>query len=253
MAAKKKDALAVKGNSAIMNWDDELMKEAQEASAKEKAPGSFISFKAGQISLGGAAVPGNKVEVIVVDNIFENVYYAGKYDPDEPKPPTCYAFGRDEEELSPHDKSHEKQHDQCKGCPLNEYGSADQGKGKACKNTRRLAIISTNGLDAAAIADAEVYYAKLPVTSTKNWAFYVKGVAANYNRPPWAMKTEMSTQPDPKSQFKVVFRPTDPVDNKVLGALKTKREEVMQAIEFPYGDMPEEKQEQPKGKKKFAK
>lgn len=241
MAKKNEKALAKRGSVGMTKWEEELAKHATEAADKEQMPtGSFVSIRGGVMTIAGQPIKDNKVKVVIVDHVYENALYSGDYDPDAPQPPSCYAFGRDEKELAPHEKSSEPAHESCEGCPNNVFGSADKGKGKACKNTRRLALVSADGLSEDSVRDGELVYMKLPVTSTKGWAFYVKGLAAQMKRPPFGVITEIAVIPDPKTQFKVAFRVVEAVPNEVMGAVMERREKVMEEIMFPYGSPSEQ-------------
>lgn len=227
-----------KPGTSVAVWDQKLAERAAKAKKTEAsvATGSFISMKGGILSFMGNAVPDNKLRVVVVDAIMENDLFVGKFDPNSPQSPVCYAFGRDEDEMAPHEAVASPECDRCQGCPHNEWGSADTGKGKACKNVRRLALITEDALDGGVegIADAEVAYLKLPVTSVKAWAGFVSQLAAT-NKPPLAFVTELSVVPDATSQFKVQFKAVEEIDDgDLLGALLEKADVVEQQIIFPY-------------------
>ncbi len=246
MASKKKDTLAVAAPAAtgIMKWDDELAKYAQAAADKEQIiAGQFLSVKAGQMSLGGNPIKGNEVNVVVLKDIFENTYYPDEYDADNKAPPACYAFGDDEKTMAPHEKASDPQADKCANCKMNEWGSSTKGKrtGKACQNRRRLALIPAGDLSPEAVQKAEVVYFKVPVTSGKYWGAYVKNVAATLRRPPFAVVTNVSCEPDPKTQVKVSFQLVEPAPQESLSALLARAKEQEEAIRFPY---PEPKAEE---------
>jgi hypothetical protein len=179
--------------------------------------------------------------------VLENVYYEGDYDPDNPSAPTCYAFGRDEKDMAPHPKVVEAGtavSEKCSGCPNNEFGSADKGRGKACKNTRRLALLPAGTYDERGklklIDDPDVHAAasirfmKLPVTSVKGFAGFVKAVSSTLKMPPHGIVTKVSVEPDPKTQHKVVFEPVVKLSDKVGPTIMKRRDEARGTIEFPY-------------------
>lgn len=257
MATKNVPSTVKKESTAVakpMNWQERLASMAQEAVKTEESvsAGNFISFKSGQMSFQGNPIQGNKLDVIVVDHILENCFYGRRYDGDNPTPPQCYAFGRSEDDLEPHEKASEPQHDKCKGCPMNEFGTADQGKGKACKNTRRIAVIAADNLDPDAIASAEVGYMKLPVTSIKGWASYVRALSATEGKPPLAFVTQVSLVPDAKTQFKVGFTKVESLDAEAIEAVLHRHDEVAESISFPYPE-PSEEESPARGKKPAAK
>ena len=219
---------------AVANWDDELAKFASEAAATEQTTGGkFLSIRGGILSYGGAAVPGNAMNVIVLDHIMENQRYGADYDSENPASPICYAFGRTAEEMAPHADCDEPQNGACADCPLNAWGSADKGRGKGCKNIRRLAFIAEDGLED--IENAEIAFLKVPVTSVRNWSGHVQALASQLKRPPFAVVTEISVVPDPKTQFAVKFRVAEQIeDAEVLKALLARRTAVADQIAFPY-------------------
>ena len=247
MAKKKTQealAVAVQAGTGMMKWDDELAGYAQAASDKEQIiAGQFLSVKSGQMSLGGNPIKGNSVNVVVLADIYENTYYPGEYDADNKAPPSCYAFGEDEREMAPHPKASDPQADKCRNCSMNEWGSSTKGKktGKACQNRRRLALIPAGDLSPEAVQKAEVVYFKIPVTSGKFWGGYVKQVAATTRRPPFAVITNVTCSPDPKTQVRVGFELVDPAPQESLGALLARMQEQKEAVKFPYPEAKEEK------------
>lgn len=235
---------------------DELAAYAKEASETEQTPGGqFISVKGGVIKVAGQALKNPEVDLYILDFIYENKCYGAEYDPDSPQPPSCYAFARKEEELAPHAKVKTPVCGSCKGCPNNEWGSAEKGKGKACKNIRRLAVIAADGVTTAQqVMDSEIYYLSVPVTSTKVWATYVKGLATVLNLPPFAVVTKFAVKPDPKTQIKLVFTDPRPAAKELVQALMQKAKIARDQIAFPYPDAQERSEgedEQPKKKRKF--
>lgn len=240
--------MASKKQTGIMKYDEELAKFAQEAADKEATPaGNFIKVRSGVLTVAGQPVEGNELDVVVVGHIYENCFYEGDFDPDNSTPPDCYAYGTEEEGMKPHEKATSPQHETCAGCPMNEWGSSPKGKGKWCKNTRRLAMLSADGLDPASAAEGEVLFYKPPVTSVKGWALYVKGLASNFKRPPFAMVTHMKVVPDANTQFRVLFKPVGMVPPETLPALVKRHEEIMESIAFPYPEKPAE-DDSPKAK-----
>lgn len=251
MATKK-----IKSEStAIVKWDEELAKQAEVAAGMEASAGGgqFFSTKGGTLAWQDAPLPNNQMAVVILDSVLENVFYEGRYDPEVPQSPICFAFGRDEKTITPHAIVIENGSDQnssCAGCPLNEFGSADIGKGKACRNTRRLAMIPAGTFNAAGKfelnEDIEHYdstavgFMKLPVTSVKGYASFVKQVAGALRRPPFGIVTKVKIVPDPKTQFKVVFEPIMNLPDELMTSIMKRHEEAKLAIDFPYKLMEDE-------------
>lgn len=260
MAANKKPS------TEVANWDEELAKLA-ESSAKMEAHtggGSFFSIKSGVLSWQDNPLKNNEMAVIILDSILENVFYEGEWDPDNIQSPTCFAFGRDEDEMAPHKmvvEAGNEQYDRCNGCEKNEFGSAEKGKGKACRNTRRLAMIPAGHFakdgsfeiieDLDHFETAEVGFMKLPVTSVKGFSTFVKQVASTIKRPPFGIITKVEVVPDAKSQFKVLFEPLMNVPDDVMQAIFKRHKDTAATIDFPYTPFEEEaEEERPKAKGK---
>lgn len=244
-------------SKALVRWDEELAKQADVSAAMEAnaGGGQFFSLKSGVLTWQDAPMPDNQMAVIIVDHIFENVFYEGRYDADNPQGPTCFAFGRDEPKLTPHQIVVDAGNAQygaaklCAGCPQNEFGTAEVGRGKACKNTRRLALLPAGNFvkgQFKLIEDEEHYlttpvgYLKLPITSVKGFAGFVKQVAGSLRRPPHGIVAKVRVVPDPKSQFMVLFEPLVNVPDELMGAIMKRREEVVPVIDFPYQPREEE-------------
>lgn len=222
-------------------WKKELAAAAKEASAVETPSITNVSFKSGVLAVGGTPCPGNTMTAIVVGSAFERALYDGPYDANNPRSPICFAITKDGEDSRPHENSLHPQgsaaEGTCKGCPMDEWGSAGEGRrGKACKEIRRLALIPADKLESSAdIINAELAMAKVPVTSVKNWSNYVHKVGSTLDVPFWAVVSRMSVKPHIKNQFEVLFDLEDPIEDvEALTALKKKVAHVEAFIMAPY-------------------
>lgn len=225
------------------DWRGEMAKHATAMVEQESsvATGQFITTRAGQLSYQGTPFKDNKMQVVVVDARLENAYYEDKFDPDNPASPVCYALGNDDKTMKPHEKSSKPQADFCRNCKWNEFESADQGRGKACKNIRRLALLpgDEKQLTPAALEKNEFAILKVPVTSVKGWAGYVRGLHVLQKIAPIGAVTEIRTQPDPKTQFRILFEQVEAVDEKLMPLLISRIPEAAQQLVQPYPDMGE--------------
>lgn len=251
----------------IVDWEAQMAAEAELAASAQRATGGggkFFNIKAGQLSFDGTPMPGNQMAVVILADILENSWYEGAYDPNTPASPKCFAFAQHEEALEPHpkvdqDDYFERQHSVCDGCPRNEWGSAPTGKGKDCKNVQRLSLIPAGQYkakgsgrnqtfelelydDETHFAKAEEAYIKLPVMSVKNYSAYVKQLAQDVRRPPYAVVTNLYVEPDPKSQFKVMFELIDVLDKDLLPIVSNRHKKAKTTIDFPYSP-PQDREE----------
>lgn len=231
----------------ITNYDEAWAAQAAQAATAEPVNdgGNFLSTRGGQLTFQEQPMPGNQVACIVIDSYRENTYYANRYDPDNPAPPTCYAFARDAEHMAPHPSMQvdlnyfRPQNAQCDGCPMNEWGSSDTGRGKACQNRRRLAVLPAGFYsprpgsrdfdldlfeDSAHFESADLGFLKLPVTSVGEWSKYVQQVAASVRRPPFGVVTRIYCEPDAKSQYKIKFEMIDVVPDNLAQIIMTRHD-----------------------------
>lgn len=221
--------------TSLVKWEKELADLAVASAGIEESVqvGNFIGTKGGQLSYRNQPIPGNKMEVVVLDHILANMFYKGRFDADNPTGPVCFAFGLADKELAPHEKCVEPQSDTgCHDCQHNEFGSADTGKGKACKNSRRIALIPAGNLEA--IENEEPALLHIPPTSVQGWAAYVQALKQSWNMPPIAFITEVSTVPDNKVQFRVLFKQVEQVNPKYMGALLKKRKDFNAQLYTPF-------------------
>lgn len=250
----------------VVDFNAKLAEMAAKSSTLTNSTGGgkFFSTSAGVLKFDDSPLPGNQMAVIVIGHCLENVYYEGDYDPQAISPPTCFAFCKDPDlinEFGPPDdmdEAFEAQNDTCKGCWANEFGSAAKGKGKACSNRRRLALLPAGTYDKNGelelfdelehYTECEEAYLKLPVMSGKGFDNYLKQVANQVGKPLFAVFTRIYLEPDPKSQFRVNFELIEDIDDEEwLQALFARYETIMEGIDFPYAP-PSEEEEQPKAK-----
>lgn len=191
--------------SELVDWKTQMEQMAQAAAAMERPTLGVISLKSGVMSYQGTPVPGNKLNCIVISSAFEHRYYTERYDPNKPASPACFAQSLDGEEMAPDEASHAKQAPMCGDCDMFKWGSDPQGgRGKACKEVRKLALIPSSAFESDA-AKAEMAVLTVSVTNVKHWANYVNKIASTHSRPPWGVITEISIKPHAKTQFEISF------------------------------------------------
>lgn len=247
----------------LVNYSEEWAKQAQQYAAQEQLTGgTFLSTRGGTFKFGEETLPGNQVCAIILDAVRENTFYSEKFDPDNAQAPICYAFGRGpDDEMGPHESMQadlsyfQPQHDTCEGCKWNEWGTADKGKGKACQNRRRLAIIpagmyekkrGSRDFDLEIFQEpehfrtADIAYLKLPVLSVKEWAKYVNDISTTFRRPPHGVITRIFLEPDPKAQYKVCFEAIEEVPDELAAVIMARHETAIKSVIQGYRP-PEEK------------
>ena len=122
-----------------------MKKELAEQSKQLGAlPTNKIGLKNKQFTLPDGQTDPGPMDTVILDFIWFMAHYPGVYNAANPQQPNCFAVGRDKPDsglLIPDSGIKKPQGKTCKVCPKNEWGSAPTGKGKACKNQRRLIII----------------------------------------------------------------------------------------------------------------
>ena len=271
MATRKAAAAPAKSSKpstsrALTVWEEKMAAAATKSAKAERATGGLkgISTRNGILTVDETPVPGNELDVVVLVAVHENQYHTKAYNPDVPQIPDCYAFGDPEADdpegsMAPHEKSADKQGDDnglCANCWANGMGSADVGRGKACKNVRRLGLITADAMASAAdIAETEVRVLKVPVMSVKGWASYIKNtLKEDLNRPYWGVVTTIKPVPDPKSQFRITFTFKELIDfdDDTFTALEKKIKEVTPQLTAPYVQMEEAPPPPPRGRGRAA-
>jgi len=247
--------------TAVMTWKEKMAMVTAQAAATEAPKGGWLSFKGGNIVYDDSNIPGNTMDVVVVDFALENAYYEDKYNPAKTVPPTCYAIGRDEESMRPHPDCESPQSPQCgipgtdNCCPMNEWASDPEGgRGKACKNSRRIIIMPADAIKKGteAITKAGTLVCKIPSTSLKNFSKYVNQCVKVLEVPPFGVTTRLSTKPHPTNLFEVNWMVLDKVmgdDN--MEALYNKHMSAERTLFAPYPKKEEEQAAKAPASKKF--
>jgi hypothetical protein len=251
-------AAKAKGSTALVKREEKWQNYAAEAKkVTGTLGGDFVGTAGGILKINKQPLPENTLTGIAVAVCFENGLYEGKFDPENPTPPICFALGFDEEEMTPHKDSEEPQNlDEktgkplgCASCEWNVMGSADTGKGKMCKNGRRVGFIAEDAIEGD-VMQAKVHYLKIPPTSLVAWDGYVANTLADtLHRPPFAVITAIKAAPRDGGGFTLTpelkgrIEDIDGVTDETLDALEQKHEQTLKLITFPYQPMAKEDRE----------
>jgi hypothetical protein len=212
MATSKSTAVATKKatSSNIVSIQDTLRAQAAAMSERVSAPtGNAIRVTQDkQFQLpDGTKTPG-PLELVIVDFVSKNAFYEGNYDPKNITPPSCFAIGTVPIKMVPSANAPEPQSDSCSSCPMNQFGSA--GAGKACKNSRVLAVLPPD-----ADENTPIWTLTTSPTAIKAFDNYVSGVARTFQMPPISVVTTVSFDEN-ESYAKLTF--SNPVPNPNLEA-----------------------------------
>jgi hypothetical protein len=259
----------------LINYEERFRQDAQAHAQREARSGAQLSLRGGVFSLGGKTL-GPKIAVVVLDSIFENNFFNPNYpfESENPLPPMCYAMSRLKSDLAPYERMQDdmtwfvpqspwniegNRPGPCSQCKKNEWGSSERGRGKACQNRERLFVIPAGYYqppnpraaselhmyeDPAHFRTADVIGLRLPVTSGENWAKYVTQLDASLRRPSYAVFTEVTLEPHPKSQFKVNFDVIESIPDSLFEII-IGRVDAQVALPFPAFTAPTAEQRQP--------
>lgn len=142
-------------NKAVTSVQEQLKKELDTLKDRVDPPsGYMISTKGKVFTLPDGSADNGPLVCVVLDWLTANTYFEGVYNPQNIQPPACFAISREPAKAIPSASAPKKQFDRCcgdadnDGCPKNEWGSDPQGgKGKACKNTRRILVVPANATE----------------------------------------------------------------------------------------------------------
>lgn len=131
----------------------------------------------------------DSLECIILDFVAAYFYYPDAFERGNITPPACFAIGLEPTTLVPSPNSPDKQAEACSGCWANQFGSS--GKGKACQNTRLLAVVTPD-----ADADSPIYLLKVSPTAIKSYDAHVGAIVRSFAKPVRGVVTKISFSQD---------------------------------------------------------
>jgi hypothetical protein len=147
-------------------------------------------------------------------------FYEGAYKEGESKPPACWSS----DNVRPDSGVTAPQAKTCAECPNNIKGSSASGEGKACRTSRRLAVVLADDLEGA------IYQFNLPATSVygegeqNKWPLkpYVQYLGSN-GVPIGAAVTEMKF--DLTNKGRINFRPVKALQEEEFNIIRARAED----------------------------
>lgn len=206
-AAKTGTAVAVKkpSSGALVSIKEQMAAELASL-ASRTAPPSGAKIKAKKT---GFTMPDgtetDTFDCVIIDFVTAHNFYPGKYDPKNIVPPDCAARGEIPTAMMPFADAPDVQSDSCSVCPMNQFGS--DGDGKACKNSRLLAVLPPD-----ADESTPIWLLEVSPTAIKGFDGYVGSVARSFQMPPIGVITTVSLDPN-VDYAKIVFGNPQPNAN----------------------------------------
>lgn len=136
------------------------------------------------------------INLIVLDYRNVRTLYSAAYNPNNHQLPKCYAIAKSIDELQPSDSVEAPIAANCANCPKNEWGSDPAGgKGKACKNSVRLAVIPADLGGEKSVAETDIYALDVTPTGLRNWNALISRLDMA-ERHPMEVVVEVGFNPD---------------------------------------------------------
>jgi hypothetical protein len=170
-----------------------LMEKQLQSLTKRVAPASGDKIRVGQNKMftfpDGSTTP-DPFQAVIVDFIASNDFYETGFDKNDITPPDCFARGIEPQLLVPSANSPSKQADSCAVCPNNQWGSGPNGKGKACKNSRLMALLPVD-----MTLESPIWLLQASPTAIQYFDKYVTALGTQLGLMPWAVVTTIGFDP----------------------------------------------------------
>jgi len=230
MTTKNKEVAAKPQNTSMAALHDQLKSQALAQQETSEAVGGTMvkASHTGFTIPGGDEVPA-PLSVVVLGYVSKKSYYDKPYNPNEIHAPACAAIGPGTfDSLVPSEGAPNAQNPTCKGCPLNEFGTSNTGKGKMCSDNKLIAFM---------LPDAEpndpVYTASISPSGLKDFNHYLGRLNNRYGLPTVAFISELSIKPAGASVTISIKEKEQLQDPAKLGAFMGRQEEAMKMLLTP--------------------
>lgn len=232
MATRTKNAVAAKQTTtavSTVNYEDEV---AALAKRLQMNTGDRIKVNLSKFFEFPDGTTETEIEGIILDFVAHNRYYISQYNPNSIVPPECFALGLEPTGLIASDNSPDKQCASCAACWANQFGSAQggKGKGKACNNTRIIAlVIPPKDMAVDDLSELPIYTLSVSPTALKAFDGYVGKVAAHFRKPVRTVITHIGF--DPGSDYPSLrFAATAPAGRELEAYANSRLEEARQRL-----------------------
>jgi hypothetical protein len=166
-----------------------------------------------------------ELRAVIVDFGTVHSFYERPFDAKNVMPPGCFAYGSNPKDMAPVAESPNRQAENCQECPMNEFGSA--GDGKACKNARRMVLLPLNDAGDDVDGDGQLLVLDTSPTAIKGFDGYVQSVTRAFQLPPIGVITTIGFDGSVDYQ-RMVF--SDPVPLPSLAAAYARQGEAQEML-----------------------
>ena len=218
-------AIAAAQRQQIAAYRDQLRQELASLHTRVAPPaGNRISLRGRVFTMPDGSTHTGPIAAVILDFRSHNQYWAAPYDPNHLEDPICWAVSRTYEDLAPSPDAPERQAERCNSCPKNVFGSAPNRKARACRNSRRLAIVPPD-----ATFETEPMILSASPTAISAFESYVIGLAASEGKMPVEVVTHIAFKPDTDFPTLVFGKPKPLTDKQltVMMALRAKAQRLL--------------------------
>lgn len=228
--SSKSTAVAARKSTLPANWQEQMRADAAKGRQQVAKMGTSQRLKTqgGILMYMDTPVPGNAMDAIILATAPENSFYEGEFDPANTTPPVCYAFGTHETQidsngsgLAPHKDSPKPQAKTCGECNWNKFGTAEKGRGKACKNSVHVMLFHGDQLKKGLVGvkEAEVVSLSVPPTSGGSFKAWNKQMEDLADAPKYGFVTNIAVTPRQQGGHFVNLNAVKRVDGKLMAGV----------------------------------
>ena len=253
---------------SLVSYKDRMAALVATTKKAEAPAGGFLSTKGSRLSIGDVRLPGDMIRAIIVDYRKDNEFYPVAYDPtSKGSVPVCFAVVRPNEILTPWRQAKPDEDTRglvvdertqlvsdaaepqvaaghgCDSCGMLEWGSAKlikgnrgSGKGKACRETRRLHLFAADQCTTPDDVARAPYMTLIPPpTSLGNFKRVANEASTVLGVPIFGVVVDIEVKPHDDYMFMVHYKIVEQIkDEGILLALLNRHEQIaMKPIVMP--------------------
>jgi hypothetical protein len=193
MATKPKTtavATVAKTGTNIISIRDQLKAQVAAPAGKTEGGAKKVKMDRTTFTLPNGSMFQAPMRAVVLDFNTQHSLYEKDFVKGQISPVICAALGDNPKAMVPYGSIAEPQCGDCSGCWANEFKSAKNGTGKACKQVRTLAIMVE---DASGVIDPKgpIFLMQTNVTANKVFDAFVKSVSSVFQLPPVGVVVSM--------------------------------------------------------------
>jgi hypothetical protein len=251
------DVIPSKGRE-VMSYKDRMAALVASTKKAEAPAGGFISTKGSRLSVGDVRLPNDTIRAIVIEYRKDNEFYPNAYVAGQSAAPICSAIVRPHEILTPWrlprdgedletltvgergyvSDSPEPQVPEghgCDSCGMLEWGSAKlikgkqgSGKGKACRESRRLHLFAADQCTTPDDVARAPYMTMIPPpTSLDNFKRFANEATTVLGLPVFGVVVDITLVPHDAYMFMIEYKIVEAIkDEGILNALLTRHEQL---------------------------